>query len=226
MQGYGPLETFVVEVDGAAMRTVRSNVDRGDVVALTPHGPPFRLNGGPRYGFQHTVEIAGGLAPGTHAVCVVIEHHPYWPVPALAAPDARILIMLRDPIERLRSGIQRERMLADEAGRPFELAHLSEAVYRGLYYDQVRGVLDLYPRESVLVLQFERCRADPLGEMRRRTDMTRLRPTLMRSISPLPRRSSVTKAMPALRAARMDFSVTGRSSTSTVPNHDPARPVP
>ncbi len=84
-----------------------------------------------------------------------------------AAPDARLLIMLRDPIERLRSGIQRERMLADEAGKPFELSHVSEAVYRGLYCDQVRGVLELYPRERVLILQFERCRQDPLGEMRR-----------------------------------------------------------
>ena len=37
----------------------------------------------------------------------------------------------------------------------------------------------------------------PFGEMRRSTDMTRLRPTAMRSIRPLPRRSSVTKATPA-----------------------------
>jgi hypothetical protein len=93
-----------------------------------------------------------------------------------AAPQARLLIMLRDPIERLRSGIQRERMLADEAGVPFELAHLSEAVYRGLYYEQVRGVFDLYPREQVLVLQFERCRADPMGEMRRTQEFLGLEP--------------------------------------------------
>ena len=43
----------------------------------------------------------------------------------------------------------------------------------------------------------------PPGEIARRTDITRLRPTDMRSIRPPPRRSSVTKAMPALRAARM-----------------------
>jgi hypothetical protein len=93
-----------------------------------------------------------------------------------AAPQARLLIMLRDPIERLRSGIQRERMLADEAGVPFELAHLSEAVYRGLYYEQVRGVFELCPREQVLVLQFERCRADPMGEMRRTQEFLGLEP--------------------------------------------------
>jgi sulfotransferase family protein len=93
-----------------------------------------------------------------------------------AAPDARLLIMLRDPIERLRSGIQRERMLADDAGAPFELAHMSEAVYRGLYYDQVVGVLELYPRERVLILQFERCRSDPIGEMRRTQEFLGLEP--------------------------------------------------
>ena len=54
-------------------------------------------------------------------------------------------MMLRDPIERLRSGIQRERMLADEAGKPFGLAHLSEAVYRGLYLEQIRGDLRALP---------------------------------------------------------------------------------
>ena len=42
----------------------------------------------------------------------------------------------------------------------------------------------------------------PKGEMRRSTDMTRLRPTLSRSMRPLPRRSSVTKARPARRARR------------------------
>ena len=56
--------------------------------------------------------------------------------------------------------------------------------------------------------------------------MTRLRPTPMRSIRPLPRRSSVTKAMPALRAARIDSSFTGLPSISTVPSQRPARPVP
>jgi hypothetical protein len=84
--------------------------------------------------------------------------------------------MLRDPVERLRSGVQRERMLADEAGVPFELAHLSEATYRGLYYEQMRGVFELYPREQVLVLQFERCRTDPMGEMRRTQEFLRLEP--------------------------------------------------
>ena len=93
-----------------------------------------------------------------------------------AAPEARILIMLRDPVERLRSAVQRERMLADEEGEPFGLSHMSEAVFRGEYFEQVRGVLELYPRERVLILQHERCRADPLAEMRRTQEFVGLEP--------------------------------------------------
>jgi sulfotransferase family protein len=129
----------------------------------------------------------------------------YWSMRLLreAAPGARLLIMLRDPIERLRSGIQRERMLADEAGVPFELAHLSEAVYRGLYYEQVRGVLELYPREQVLILQFERCLADPFAEMRRTQEFLGLEP-----LDELPEKLRQHKRPPGtkpdLSAARID----------------------
>ena len=59
------------------------------------------------------------------------------------------------------------------------------------------------------------------------TDMTRLRPTAMRSIRPLPRRSSVTKATPARRAAAIEFSsrrACRRSRPS--PCQRPGRPVP
>jgi hypothetical protein len=102
----------------------------------------------------------------------------FWAMKLLkrAAPDARILIMVRDPIERLRSAMQRERMLADEAGEPFQLAHMSEAVYRGMYFDQVRGVFELYPRERVLILQHEACREDPMGQMRRTQEFLGLEP--------------------------------------------------
>jgi hypothetical protein len=120
-----------------------------------------------------------------------------------AAPDARLLIMLRDPIERLRSGIQRERMLADEAGAPFELAHLSEAVYRGLYYEQIRGVLELYPREQVLILQFERCLADPFAEMRRTQEFLGLEP-LDELPDKLRRHKRPPGTKPDLSAARVD----------------------
>ena len=43
------------------------------------------------------------------------------------------------------------------------LPSLGDATWRGFYYQQLRHVFDFFPREQVLVLQFERCAADPVG---------------------------------------------------------------
>jgi hypothetical protein len=104
--------------------------------------------------------------------------HDFWALPLLhsAAPDARILVMLRDPVERYRSGIERERRIAEKAGEPLEIAIVGDAVYRSLYSTQLRRLFELYPRERVLVLQYERCRAEPLAEMRRTHDFLGLDP--------------------------------------------------
>ena len=40
---------------------------------------------------------------------------------------------------------------------------MNDAIWRGFYYEQLRHVFDLFSREQVLVLQFERCVADPVG---------------------------------------------------------------
>jgi hypothetical protein len=39
--------------------------------------------------------------------------------------------------------------------------------HRGLYAGQLRRVLECFPRGQILVLQYERCVADPLSELRR-----------------------------------------------------------
>lgn len=104
--------------------------------------------------------------------------HDFWTLPLLcrAAPEARILVMLRDPVERYRSGIAREQRLADERGEPLEIAIVGDAVYRSLYSPQLERVFELYPRERVLVLQHERCAAEPLAEMQRNQAFLGLEP--------------------------------------------------
>jgi hypothetical protein len=47
------------------------------------------------------------------------------------------------------------------------LASVSDATWRGFYYEQLRHWLDCFPAEQVLVLQFERCVQDPVTEMER-----------------------------------------------------------
>ena len=86
-----------------------------------------------------------------------------WPLAqiAQAAPQARILVLLRDPVDRYASGYARENRLARERGEAgISPAMVEEQRVRGFYAGQVERVLATFPREQVLILQYERCRAD------------------------------------------------------------------
>jgi hypothetical protein len=104
--------------------------------------------------------------------------HDFWSLRLLAeaAPQAKILVLLRDPVERWRSGTARALRLAEEAGEPIKLVQLSDAVWRGFYFEQLRRLFDLFAREQVLVLQFERCRDEPLSEMARTCEFLGIEP--------------------------------------------------
>jgi len=90
--------------------------------------------------------------------------HP-WALPQLAAvaPDARLLVLLRDPVDRYASG----RGFYLHRGET-DLAAIEEKSFaRGLYADQLDRVFAHYARDRVLVLQYERCSRDAKGELRR-----------------------------------------------------------
>ena len=87
-------------------------------------------------------------------------------VPALlaqAAPEARLLVLLRDPVERLRSGLSHHRA---QRGR-LTAEVWADAVDRGFYDRQLAGWASWFPPDRFLVLQYERCVADPAGELAR-----------------------------------------------------------
>jgi hypothetical protein len=88
-----------------------------------------------------------------------------WTPPLLhrAAPEARLLVMLRDPVERFRSGLTHSL----ERGRTVDAATVDEALSRSLYHAQLAGFLRHFPRSQVLVLQYERCTAEPVRMLRR-----------------------------------------------------------
>jgi hypothetical protein len=93
-----------------------------------------------------------------------------WPLPQIdqAAPKACILVMLRDPVDRFASGYAREDRLARERGEPgISDAMVEDQRVRGLYAGQVERVLQAFPRERVLILQYERCRAQYEAELER-----------------------------------------------------------
>ncbi|MFV2064260.1 MAG: sulfotransferase domain-containing protein [Chloroflexota bacterium] len=81
-----------------------------------------------------------------------------------AAPGARILVLLRDPIERLRSGLTHQQATSRKALTDRDI---QGAFQRGLYAPQLRRVLAAFPLEQVWVGQYEACRAEPRAELAR-----------------------------------------------------------
>jgi hypothetical protein len=92
---------------------------------------------------------------------------------AMAAPEARILILLRDPIERFRSSLSHQ--LATSR-TPLTDRDIQGAFQRGLYAPQLRRVMDAFPAEQVFVGQYEACRADAAHELARTFDFLGLAP--------------------------------------------------
>jgi hypothetical protein len=102
-----------------------------------------------------------------------------WPLAQIAqvAPEVRILLLLRDPVDRYASGYGRETRLARERGEEgISPAMVEEQRVRGFYAGQVERVLQAFPRERVLILQYERCRTEYERELVRTYEFLGLDP--------------------------------------------------
>ena len=75
---------------------------------------------------------------------------------AAAAPDARVLVILRDPVERYRAQCAKH-PAASAPGSAAGLHMAADALARGLYVPQLRRLLRFFPKEQVRILQFEAC---------------------------------------------------------------------
>jgi Sulfotransferase domain len=94
-----------------------------------------------------------------------------------AAPEARVLVLLRDPVDRFASGFNRGRRLAAERGIEGADAEIaSRNTRRGMYFEPVAGVLEAFGRDRVLILQYERCREQYPAEVRRTHEFLGLDP--------------------------------------------------
>jgi hypothetical protein len=89
----------------------------------------------------------------------------YWTAPMLqmTAPHTKLLVLLRDPVQRYLSGIALRQWL----GFAITPTQISEQVGRSLYGQQIRHLLAHFPREQLLVLQYEQCLTDPGPALRR-----------------------------------------------------------
>ena len=98
-----------------------------------------------------------------------------WVAPMLArvAPRAKLIVLMRDPVERYASGLgllQRAGALKGEIGAGeigMREHRIVEAIERGRYATQLAWWLERYPRERIRLLQYERCVAEVQGTMDR-----------------------------------------------------------
>ena len=100
----------------------------------------------------------------------------FW-VPALlrrAAPDARLLVMLRDPVERFRSGVTLTESRPNLSWTPRAAAN--GGFQRGCYADQLMRLWTVFPRDQVIILLYEECVADPRRQLRRTFEFLGLDP--------------------------------------------------
>jgi Sulfotransferase family len=81
------------------------------------------------------------------------------------APDARLLMIVRDPIERYRSG--RRWHLHFRVDDPQSARSEAMAVERGRYASVLERVRAALPNHPLLLLQYEQCVRDPAGELAR-----------------------------------------------------------
>lgn len=130
--------------------------------------------------------IAGEWSPG------YLSHFWVPPLVARAAPDARLLVSLRDPVERYRSGV----VLQSETRR-IGAAGASTAFRLGCYGLQLAHLLSYVDRTRLHLVQFEHCTQDAPGELARIYAFLGLDPTF--------RPEGIDRRVNAARGAKDDL---------------------
>jgi hypothetical protein len=77
------------------------------------------------------------------------------------APRAHLIVLLRDPVERFRSGLAHQKRMGSPGGG----AAIEGAVQRGFYHRALDTWMDHFDQARLLILQYERCALDPVGQL-------------------------------------------------------------
>jgi hypothetical protein len=109
--------------------------------------------------------IAGEWTPRYMTVPGVVE------AMKVVAPEAKLLVLLRDPVERYRSGVGQWQKHKRNRNKRMNLwAGRKDAYARSFYGFSLTPYVEAFGRERLLILQFEKCLADPLGQYKRTLD--------------------------------------------------------
>lgn len=178
--------------DYVGVGTARSGTSWWDSL-INQHPAVFRRPGTPKEVHFFDDRWETGLEPGDieryHALFARPEGHvsgewtpgymlDAWTPRLLrqAAPEARLLVLLRDPVERFRSGrtLAENRFTVGSTAR----AAANAAFSRGLYADQLLRLWQAFPRDQVMVLQYEQCIADTKARLERSYEFIGLEPLI------------------------------------------------
>ena len=154
--------------------------------------------------YQHYFPVPAGRIAGEWTPGYLID---FWTphLLARAAPEARILVLLRDPVERFRSGLTHQLATSRQ---PLGHRDIQGAFQRGLYAPQLRRVLAAFPADQVWVGQYEACRADAAAQLAQTYDFLGLAPyqpdatALRGEVNPTTR--DKFEPSPALRTSLLD----------------------
>ena len=93
--------------------------------------------------------------------------HHFWVPPLLGriAPTAKLIVMLRNPIERYQSGLTWEENFVPHSLSRFSYA--DDAFAMGMYGAQLARLRAAVNPSNILILQFEKCLIEPSHELRR-----------------------------------------------------------
>ncbi len=98
----------------------------------------------------------------------------YMTVPAVidameaCAPEARMLVLLRDPVERYRSGVGQWQKRKELKNKRLNLwAGRKDAYARSFYGFMLSRYVERFGRDRLLILQLEACKTDPAGQYER-----------------------------------------------------------
>jgi len=146
-----------------------------------------------RYFPRPVGRVAGEWSPG------YLSHFWVAPLVVRAAPDAKLLVSLRDPVERYRSGValQSETRRSGAAGA-------STAFRLGCYGLQLEHLLSYVARDRLHVVQFEDCTRDTSGVLARIYEFLGLDPAF--------RPDGIDRPVNAARARKEDLSPETRAA--------------
>lgn len=126
----------------------------------------------------------------------------FWTPPMLrmVAPNAKLLVLLRDPLERFISALAHHLKWGDD----LDAISMDHQFRRGLYWQQIQALMTYFDRDQVLVLQYEWCVIDVAQEARRTFEFLGIDPDKWKLSQEWTRRVGPKHPKPILNQATRD----------------------